>query len=237
MSLPHRIPRICIRHSGLDPLFCGSWSDLPYHDPDLSTNTSKAVAISFSHTGLRGGVWYLVNIVNAWMSLDNLLTGNTNIGGDIFDPWSYCVSGLFSCAFKSASSIRHPSSYIPHLHWSIFIWIPLRYGVISGYILETYTEKPCNFSNVLWFNTSPFRASSLRHYTWCRVFPHFHPSTQVNNSLCWDVIIDPDHGPGVLLGSLIFHVTSWIPRYVQYVEILCPTTHSSSSENSMLLMS
>ena len=64
MSLPHKPDRICIRHSRLDPIFWGIWSELPLPDPDESKNLYKAVAMYFGHTYLRGGFWDLVNKAN-----------------------------------------------------------------------------------------------------------------------------------------------------------------------------
>ena len=62
--LSQRPSHIHIIHLGLDPLFWGVWRSLPYSDPDSSTNTYKAVAISFGRMGIKGGFWDLVNIVN-----------------------------------------------------------------------------------------------------------------------------------------------------------------------------
>ena len=71
------------------------------------------------------------------MSLDNLITGESTIGGEFLDPCSSCVSGLFSTAFNSDSSRRHPYPYITPLCSSSVKSIPLIYGVIDGYVLET----------------------------------------------------------------------------------------------------
>ena len=236
VSIPHRPTRICIINSGLDPLFWGSWSDLPYYDPAASTNTYNEISISFGNKCLRGGVWDLVNIVSAWMSLDNLLTQETTIVGELFDTLYYFVSGLLYANFNSDYIIRHTSLYLPPLHCPSVKWIPLKYEVVDEYFLETYTKKPRTCSNFLWFNSSLFCASEPSHSIFCRYFPQFPSSTQNNNSFCWDVIISTAHGQGSLLGSFLFNVSSWIPRYMHFVEILLPTTHTYSSDETIITM-
>ena len=69
------------------------------------------------------------------------------------------------------------------------------------------------------------------------MFSHFTSSRKLNNLFCWGGIIDNVHGPGLLLVNIIFCVASLIPRYMQYVAILLPTTNTSSSDNSMLIIS
>ena len=137
VSVSHRTARICIRHSRLDTLFWGSWIDIQYPDPDESTNSYNEIVISFGHTGLRLGVWDLVNIVRVWISLDKLLTRETNIVGEIFGPLCSCASGFLSAAFNSYSSSSHPSLYLPPLHCQPVKCIPLKYVVVDGYVLET----------------------------------------------------------------------------------------------------
>ena len=71
------------------------------------------------------------------MSLDNLFTGSITIGGELFDPLYYCVSGFLSYKFKSDYIRIHTYSSLPHLHWSRAKLIPLRYVVMYGYFLDT----------------------------------------------------------------------------------------------------
>ena len=107
---------------------------------------------------------------------------------------------------------------------------------MNGYVIQTQTKNLLTFYNLLWFKSSPLCASALSHSTCC-IFFHFTSTAQVNNSLCQDVIIYPSHVSVFLLVILLFRVASWIFRCVQYVEILLPTNHPSSSEKAIILMS
>ena len=109
ISFPYISACICIWHYRLYPLFWGSCSELSYPDTSASTNLHKDVVIYFGSTGLRWWVWYLVNIVNAWISQENCFTGLNTMVGDIFDTWYSYVYGFFYAAFNSDSSSNHPS--------------------------------------------------------------------------------------------------------------------------------
>ena len=111
------------------------------------------------------------------MSLENLITVKTTTRGYFFDPWYSFFSGFFSDTFNYDSSRRHPYSCLPPLLCRSIKWIPLRCGVMDGYILDAYTNKPQSLSNLLWFKSSPFCDSTLIH-----MLSSFYPIYFINTS-------------------------------------------------------